>query len=81
MSIIDAITLTKKLISLNTANPPDSEAGIAKYLGGLLSENGFKVEYVPFGDNRLHIVVENGVSDTATLIIFSGHLDVVPLLV
>jgi succinyl-diaminopimelate desuccinylase len=79
MSTIDAILLTKKLLAFNTVNPPGNEGGAAMFLGGVLTENGFKVEYVPFGENRLHVIAEKGCSEGIPPIVFTGHFDTVPL--
>lgn len=73
------ILLTQKLISYNTVNPPGNEKDAAHYLGRLLEENGFKVEYPVFGENRVHLIAEKGLSQRVPPIVLSGHLDVVPL--
>ncbi len=79
MALIDVISLTQKLISFNTINPPGNELVIAKFVGKLLSENGFDVDYILFGENRLHLVAERGLSDMAQPLVLSGHFDTVPL--
>lgn len=77
--MLNAIELTKRLISFNTINPPGNEDNAAKFIGGLLSENGFYVEYVHFEKNRLHVVAEKGCTKNTIPIVFTGHLDTVPL--
>ncbi len=79
MGFEDVVLLTKDLISFNTINPPGNEKGIAEFVGKLLLENGFSVEYPVFADNRLHLVAERGLSEIAPPIVLSGHLDTVPL--
>ncbi len=79
MALENVISLTQKLIAFNTINPPGNEKESAKVIGNLLSTNGFDVEYISFEKNRLHILAEKGVSDDELPIIFSGHLDTVPL--
>lgn len=76
---LDVISLTRKLIQFNTVNPPGNESVIARFVGKLLSENGFKVDYPVFAENRLHVVAEKGLSDKAAPIVLSGHFDTVPL--
>ena len=39
---LDAISLTQKLLSLNTINPPGLERDCAEYLGKLLEAGGFQ---------------------------------------
>ncbi len=79
MTLLNAISLTQKLISFNTINPPGNEKDIARYIGRLLSEYDFHVEYSVFEENRLHLIAEKGLSSTVPPIVLSGHLDTVPL--
>ncbi len=41
---IDALSLTRKLVTFNTINPPGDERNAARYLGELLKESGFEVK-------------------------------------
>lgn len=75
----DVIELTRKLIAFNTVNPPGNEYEVAKFLGTLLSENGFEVKYVPFEETRLHVIAEKGCSEEYAPVVFTGHFDTVPL--
>ncbi|MBN1108169.1 MAG: M20 family metallopeptidase [Bacteroidales bacterium] len=75
---MDVISLTQELISFNNINPPGNEATIARYTGALLEENGFRTSYFPYGDNRLHLVAEKGLSSKKPPLVFSGHFDTVP---
>lgn len=75
----DIISLTRKLIAFNTVNPPGNEYGVGKFVGSLLAENGFKVEYVPFEENRIHVIAEKGCSMEIPPVVFTGHFDTVPL--
>lgn len=76
--IMDVISLTKKLLSFNTVNPPGNEGEIAEYIGKLLSGYGFRVEYPEFENNRLNLIAEKGLSPHKPPIVLSGHLDTVP---
>lgn len=75
----DVIALARELIAFNTVNPPGNEGGVAKFVGSLLSGNGFEVEYVPFEENRLHVIAEKGCSGKYPPVVFTGHFDTVPL--
>jgi succinyl-diaminopimelate desuccinylase len=77
--MMDLITLTRRLLSFNTVNPPGNEEGIARYTGSLLSENGFRVFFHEFEKGRLHLIAEKGISQEIPPIVFSGHFDTVPL--
>lgn len=81
MSIIvnDVIFLTRKLVAFNTINPPGNEYIAAQFVGSLLSDNGFEVEYVPFEENRVHVIAEKGCSSEIPPVVFTGHFDTVPL--
>jgi succinyl-diaminopimelate desuccinylase len=76
---MDVISLTRKLLSFNTVNPPGNEEEIAKFVGGLLAGHGFKIEYPVFEVNRLHLIAEKGLSSKRPPIVLSGHFDTVPL--
>jgi succinyl-diaminopimelate desuccinylase len=41
---MDVISLTRKLLSFNTINPPGNEEEIAKFVGGILAGHGFKID-------------------------------------
>ena len=73
------IALTRELISHNTINPPGNEALLARKLGKLLSEHGFKVVLPEYELNRLHLVAEKGIRSSVPPLVLSGHLDTVPL--
>ncbi|GAA4302287.1 M20 family metallopeptidase [Aestuariibaculum suncheonense] len=75
----DVVSLTQKLIAFDTVNPPGNEHLAAKFIGSLLEENGFNVEYVPFEENRVHLIAEKGCSAKTPPVVFSGHFDTVPL--
>ncbi|HPE74881.1 MAG TPA: M20 family metallopeptidase [Draconibacterium sp.] len=75
----DVISLTRKLLAFNTVNPPGNESDAAKFIGALLFENGFAVEYVTFEENRLHVIAEKGCSVDSRPVVFTGHFDTIPL--
>ncbi|MBD0777581.1 M20 family metallopeptidase [Maribacter sp. ANRC-HE7] len=77
--MIDVMNLTKRLIAMDTINPPGNEYAAAKFIGNLLEENGFDVEYVPFESNRIHVIAGRGYSKNIPPIVFTGHFDTVPL--
>lgn len=75
----DIIALTRRLIALDTVNPPGNEGKAATFLGGILSGNGFDVRYIPFEAGRLHVIAEKGLDSTVSPVVFTGHFDTVPL--
>lgn len=76
---MDVISLTQELIKFNTINPPGNEEAIARYIGDILLEHGFEVEYPQHAAHRLNVVATKGLSTNKPPIVLSGHLDVVPL--
>jgi succinyl-diaminopimelate desuccinylase len=76
---MDVVSLTKKLLSFNSINPPGNEAEIARYTGELLERNGFHTSYYTFSDRRLHLIAEKGLIPEIPPVVFSGHFDTVPL--
>jgi succinyl-diaminopimelate desuccinylase len=76
---MDIISLTRKLLSFNTVNPPGNEEENAKFVGDILSVHGFKIEYPKFENNRFHLIAEKGLSLKRPPIVLSGHFDTVPL--
>ena len=75
----DVIGLTRALVAQNTINPPGNEAPLTMMIGELLAQNGFRVEYVPFGPDRLHVIAERGLDWENLPVVFTGHFDTVPL--
>lgn len=76
---MDVIQLTKKLIQFNTVNPPGREAEIANFIGNILLENGFDIDYPIHATDRLNLIATKGLSPDLDPIVLTGHLDVVPL--
>lgn len=76
---MNVISLTKELIRFNTINPPGKEEEIAKYVGAILTDHGFLVEFPKYDEGRLNVIATKGLSESADPIVLTGHLDVVPL--
>lgn len=76
---LDAVALTRRLITYNTVNPPGHERDCAAYVGQLLSEMGFTVSYHDFSPGRTTLVARAGRQDPERTLCFVGHLDTVPL--
>lgn len=75
----DALSLTRKLLSFDTLNPPGLERECAGYIGKLLEPEGFKIRYHEYDEGRTNLIAaKEGGGDKAP-ICFTGHLDTVPL--
>lgn len=76
---MDVLSLTQDLIKFETINPPGNEEELALFVGGILQENGFEVDYPRHAKNRLNMIANKGLSTQYPPIVLTGHLDVVPL--
>lgn len=75
----EVISLAQKLISFDTSAPEGNENGIAMYTGGFLTGNGFEVRYDQLSPGRLSLIAEKGITQKIPALVFSGHLDTVPV--
>jgi succinyl-diaminopimelate desuccinylase len=75
----DPIALTRRLIAFDTVNPPGNERECAQYLADLMEGAGFEVRLVPLGDGRASFLASRGKPGTNGALVFTGHIDVVPL--
>ncbi|UCD77467.1 MAG: M20 family metallopeptidase [Desulfobacterales bacterium] len=76
---LNALSLTRDLLSFHTINPPGQERQCAQYLGKLLEDGGFKVASYEFDEGRTSLVARLEAGPDRSPICFSGHLDTVPL--
>ncbi len=76
---IDAVSLTRNLLSFNTINPPGHEHDCAIYVGTVLEHVGFKVNYYQFAQDRTSLVARMEGKNENLPICLAGHLDTVPL--
>lgn len=76
---MNVISLTRDLIKFNTINPPGNEEEVARYVGAILADHGFDVDYPKYSEGRLNVVATKGLSGQVAPIVLTGHLDVVPL--
>jgi succinyl-diaminopimelate desuccinylase len=75
----DSLSLTRKLLSFNTINPPGLERDCAEYLGKLLEAGGFQVSYHEYGLARTNLVARLEAGEERLPICFTGHMDTAPL--
>ncbi len=76
---LDPVSLTRKLLSFNTSNPPGDERECATYLGSLLEGAGFEARFYEFAENRTTLIATLPGRGEKLPICFTGHLDTVPL--
>jgi len=76
---LDGPSLTRKLLSFNTVNPPGDERDCAHFVGQLLEAAGYETNYYEFADKRATLIAMIGGSSDKLPLCFTGHLDTVPL--
>lgn len=76
---MNCVELAQKLVQFPSLNPPGEEKACADYLANLLRCAGLEVELHEFAVGRPSIIARlRGTSDLKPLV-FTGHIDVVPL--
>lgn len=75
----DTIELARKLIQFASLNPPGEEKACAEYVAHLLRQAGLDVELHEFAAGRPSMVARLHGTDDLKPLVFTGHLDVVPL--
>lgn len=75
MNVVD---LSKKLISINSENPPGNEKDIGNFIKYYLKDNGFTVKSQKVSKNRRNIIAYSS-KPKNSIVMFSGHMDVVPI--
>lgn len=74
---MNAVELTRELVSIDTVNPLSPERPAAERVGRLLEQAGFAVATHEFAPGRTSVVARREGSGPA--LCFAGHLDTVPL--
>lgn len=77
MEVRSELTILEDLVSINTVNPPGNERMAAEYCKSLLAPLGYRCKILDMGGGRANFIAEIGRGD-GPLLIFNGHLDVVP---
>jgi succinyl-diaminopimelate desuccinylase len=75
----DPLALTRELLRFDTINPPGQEEPCAHHLGDLLEAAGFRVAYHGLGTGRANLVATIGGHAEVPPLVFTGHIDIVPL--
>jgi len=76
---MNCVSVTKKLISFQTVNPPGHEHNCARYIGALLEDGGFTTHYFEFDKGRTSLIARREGKGSKDLLCFTGHMDTVPI--
>ena len=74
-----SVDLAKKLIRFRSLNPPGEEKACVEFLADLLMKAGLEVEEHEFAPGRPSLVARLRGAGNASALVFTGHVDVVPL--
>jgi len=75
----DVINLCSELIKFKSINPPGDELEVAGYVADILSKAGLAVDVISHAPTRASVVARLKGSGEVTPLLYSGHLDVVPV--
>jgi len=75
----DPLELTRQLIRFETVNPPGQERRCAAFLAELLRGGGFDISLRELGPERANLIATLPRASEGPPLVFTGHLDVVPL--
>lgn len=75
----DPVQIAGDLIRLNTINPPGGEEAAARYLGEMLEGHGLATAYYQLEEHRAGLVATIPGQGDRLPLVFTGHLDTVPL--
>ena len=72
------IKLLRRLIAINSENPPGNESAIACFVGDYLQEIGLHPRFFTFKKNRTNVLALLEGKDATRTILITPHLDTVP---
>jgi succinyl-diaminopimelate desuccinylase len=79
-TMIDPIALALELVAFDTVSPPGTEEACAAHLAALLVQAGFDVTRHAFAPGRTSLIARlPGTDPERATLVFTGHLDTVPL--
>lgn len=76
---LDPVELTRELIAFDTVNPPGQELRCARFLADILSRADFETTLSEFGRDRANLIAKRHRAGDGAPLVFTGHIDVVPL--
>ncbi len=76
---LDVVALTQALVAFDTTNPPGDDGSCVAFLADLLDGAGFDIELQSFADQGTNLVAKAGRPERGSPILFTGHMDTVPL--
>jgi succinyl-diaminopimelate desuccinylase len=75
----EVVSLCRDLVRFKSVNPPGDELEIAEYVAGVLRQVGLTVEIVRHTPTRASVLARLEGSGEVPALLYTGHLDVVPV--
>ncbi len=75
----EVVSLCRDLVRFKSVNPPGDELEIAEYVAGVLREAGLTAEVIPHTPTRASVLARLKGSGEMPALLYTGHLDVVPV--
>jgi len=72
------IALTRRLIQINSQNPPGDELRIARYVNNYLKKLGLKTKIYEFKKRRSNVIAHLAGKNKKYSLLITPHLDTVP---
>jgi len=75
----EVVQLCRDLLKIKSVNPPGDELAAAEYIFGVMAKAGLEAELVKHSPTRASVLVRLRGSGKAPALLFSGHIDTVPV--
>jgi succinyl-diaminopimelate desuccinylase len=75
----EVVQLCRDLLKIKSVNPPGDELAAAEYIFGVMAKAGLEAELVKHSPTRASALVRLRGSGKAPALLFSGHIDTVPV--
>ena len=75
----ELVKMLSNAVDIKSTNPTGNEKPMCEYVEGLLKENGIEYSIVPVEKDRYDILAKINGATKEDAIVFTGHMDVVPV--
>ena len=75
----ELVKMLSNAVDIKSTNPTGNERPMCEYVEGLLKENGIEYSIVPVENDRYDILAKIKGATKKDAIVFTGHMDVVPV--
>lgn len=75
--VVEVVELTRKLVEINSENPPGNEKEVAFFIKDFLEDLKLDAKLMKFGDKRFNLITSIGKKKDGLML--NGHMDTVPI--